>query len=182
LDTGARTSHEEFLSLDGSYSRIDVVQDVIGDGRNGEDCDGHGTHVTALAAGRKYGVAKNASVHIVRVLDCEGYVVKVHACRTTFSNDPRSVESWQANSHPFIFSSEFVESVAGDAFCVGCDFVVCRYGADPDIIQAMAWVKNNALRPATMSLALGGEISMTLDLAVAALVSLSPSRTADPTR
>ena len=73
LDTGAHTSHEEFLSIDGSYSRIDVAQDMIRDGRNGEDCDGHGTHVTALAAGRKYGVAKNASVHIVRVLDCEGY-------------------------------------------------------------------------------------------------------------
>jgi aqualysin 1 len=45
------------------------------------DCNGHGTHVSALAAGTKYGAAKNASIIAVRVYGCnnEGPVSQVIA-------------------------------------------------------------------------------------------------------
>lgn len=36
------------------------------------DCNGHGTHVAGTAAGTKYGVAKLATIHSVRVLGCGG--------------------------------------------------------------------------------------------------------------
>lgn len=36
------------------------------------DCQGHGTHVAGSAAGTEYGVAKQAIIHAVRVLDCNG--------------------------------------------------------------------------------------------------------------
>ena len=36
------------------------------------DCNGHGTHVAALAAGKTYGVAKGATVYSMRVFDCNG--------------------------------------------------------------------------------------------------------------
>ena len=36
------------------------------------DCDGHGTHIASTAAGRTVGVAKEASVIALRVLDCNG--------------------------------------------------------------------------------------------------------------
>jgi len=36
------------------------------------DCSGHGTHVASTAAGTRWGVAKRAVVHAVRVLDCSG--------------------------------------------------------------------------------------------------------------
>ena len=36
------------------------------------DCDGHGTHVSATIAGRAVGVAKDAEVVAVKVLDCQG--------------------------------------------------------------------------------------------------------------
>ena len=36
------------------------------------DCNGHGTHVAGTAAGATYGVAKEAKLHSVRVLDCSG--------------------------------------------------------------------------------------------------------------
>ena len=38
----------------------------------GMDCNGHGTHVAALAAGKNYGVAKGANVYSMRVFGCSG--------------------------------------------------------------------------------------------------------------
>lgn len=70
LDTGVTGSHSEFLREDGS-SRVVGLFDVFGRGIY-EDCEGHGTMVASLAAGKTYGVAKNASVFAVRTLDCSG--------------------------------------------------------------------------------------------------------------
>jgi serine protease len=36
------------------------------------DCNGHGTHVASTAAGTRFGIAKRATVHAIRVLDCNG--------------------------------------------------------------------------------------------------------------
>lgn len=66
LDTGVRTSHNEF------GSRGSVGYDAINDGQNGQDCDGHGTHVAGTVGGSTYGVAKGVNVIAVRVLDCQG--------------------------------------------------------------------------------------------------------------
>ena len=45
-----------------------VGYSAISDGNGTIDCNGHGTHVAATAAGTKYGVAKNARVVPVRIL------------------------------------------------------------------------------------------------------------------
>jgi subtilisin family serine protease len=66
LDTGIRTSHTEF------GGRATVGYDAIGDGYNGQDCRGHGTHVAGTAGGATYGVAKGVNLISVRVLDCYG--------------------------------------------------------------------------------------------------------------
>ncbi|HEX8208782.1 MAG TPA: S8 family serine peptidase [Longimicrobium sp.] len=66
IDTGIRTTHTEF------NGRASVGADFVGDGRNGQDCHGHGTHVAGTIAGSTYGVAKNASVVAVRVFGCTG--------------------------------------------------------------------------------------------------------------
>jgi aqualysin 1 len=66
IDTGIRTTHTEF------GGRADKKFDAIGDGQNGNDCAGHGTHVAGTIGGSTYGVAKNASLHAVRVLNCAG--------------------------------------------------------------------------------------------------------------
>ncbi|QES51691.1 serine protease [Streptomyces venezuelae] len=66
IDTGLRTTHTEF------GGRASVGIDTVGDGRNGEDCNGHGTHVGGIAAGAVHGVAKFARPVAVRVLNCQG--------------------------------------------------------------------------------------------------------------
>ncbi|MFH8610923.1 S8 family peptidase [Streptomyces sp. NPDC018029] len=66
IDTGLRTTHTEF------GGRASVGTDTVGDGRNGDDCNGHGTHVGGIAAGATYGVAKQARLVAVRVLNCQG--------------------------------------------------------------------------------------------------------------
>jgi subtilisin family serine protease len=66
LDTGILTSHSQF------GGRASVSYDAIGDGRNGQDCNGHGTHVAGTVGGSTYGVAKSVSLRAVRVLNCSG--------------------------------------------------------------------------------------------------------------
>ncbi|MFN8648062.1 MAG: S8 family serine peptidase [Gemmatimonadales bacterium] len=52
--------------------RLSTGFDAITIGGNANDCNGHGTHTATTAAGTTYGVAKSATVHPVRVLDCGG--------------------------------------------------------------------------------------------------------------
>jgi subtilisin family serine protease len=66
IDTGIRATHTQF----GGRASLDF--DSIGDGQNGNDCNGHGTHVAGTVGGSTYGVAKGVTLHAVRVLDCGG--------------------------------------------------------------------------------------------------------------
>ncbi|WP_432073240.1 S8 family peptidase [Streptomyces wuyuanensis] len=66
VDTGIDYEHGEF------GGRAVFGFDAIGDGRRGQDCEGHGTHVAGTAAGATYGVAPEARLVSVRVLNCEG--------------------------------------------------------------------------------------------------------------
>ncbi|HEX8853499.1 MAG TPA: S8 family peptidase, partial [Pyrinomonadaceae bacterium] len=64
LDTGIRTTHQEF------QNRAIMSYDAYGG--NGQDCNGHGTHVAGTIGGSTYGVAKGTTLWGVRVLDCSG--------------------------------------------------------------------------------------------------------------
>ncbi|WP_440902052.1 S8 family serine peptidase [Actinosynnema sp.] len=66
VDTGIRTSHTDF------GGRATIGYDAVGDGRNGQDCNGHGTHVAGTVGGTTYGVAKQVKLVGVRVLNCQG--------------------------------------------------------------------------------------------------------------
>lgn len=65
IDTGIRTAHADF------GGRATTGTDTI-DGGAADDCNGHGTHVAGTIGGTTYGVAKQASLVAVRVLDCQG--------------------------------------------------------------------------------------------------------------
>lgn len=106
LDTGIRTTHVEF------GTRASVGYDAIGDGQNGNDCHGHGTHVAGTVGGAEYGVARGVRLVAVRVLNCAGS------------------------------------------------------GSYSQIIAGVDWVRNNAVKPATANMSLGGGLSSALNSAV----------------
>src|SRR5215204_3865522 len=66
IDTGIRPTHQDF------GGRASIAADFIGDGQNGNDCNGHGTHVSGTLGGATFGVAKGVTIHAVRVLNCAG--------------------------------------------------------------------------------------------------------------
>jgi subtilisin family serine protease len=66
IDTGILASHVEFTG------RVQPGYTAISDGNGTNDCNGHGTHVSGTVAGTTWGVAKQASLVPVRVLDCKG--------------------------------------------------------------------------------------------------------------
>ncbi len=76
IDTGLNPDHAEFTGRVGE-GRNFVSSGFLGLGGSVDpaawtDCNGHGTHVTSTAAGTTWGIAKRATVHAVRVLNCQG--------------------------------------------------------------------------------------------------------------
>ncbi len=114
LDTGINANHVDFTG------RIAAGYDFVDNDASPTDCHGHGTHVAGTAAGTSYGIAKKATVHAVRVLDCQGS------------------------------------------------------GANDDIIAAINWVKNNAVKPAVINYSIGCQqrcSDATMDNAVKSLIA-----------
>ncbi|HEY7028824.1 MAG TPA: S8 family serine peptidase [Gemmatimonadales bacterium] len=66
IDTGINLTHNDLAG------RVGNGFDAVTAGGNAADCNGHGTHTATTAAGTTFGVAKGATVHPVRVLDCGG--------------------------------------------------------------------------------------------------------------
>lgn len=64
IDSGIDTYHSDF------GGRARNVFDAFGG--NGQDCNGHGTHVAGTVGGSTYGVAKGVQLRGVRVLNCQG--------------------------------------------------------------------------------------------------------------
>ena len=66
IDTGIRATHSEFSG------RMGNGYTAISDEYGTSDCNGHGTHVAGTVGGTLYGIAKEATLHAVRVLNCSG--------------------------------------------------------------------------------------------------------------
>ena len=135
IDTGIQFGHREF------GGRATPGYDAFTDGRNGEDCDGHGTHVAGTVGGATYGVAKNVQLVSVRVLDCTGsgswsgviagieYVTGHHAAKSVANmslGGPASAAVDQAVSNSIADGVTYVVAAGnGNQGGVGQD--ACKY-------------------------------------------------------
>jgi len=82
IDTGINANHTDFTGRIGVGRNFapngggSLLCTALGIGcpapqpTNTADCNGHGTHVAGTAAGTRFGVAKAATVHAVRVFGC----------------------------------------------------------------------------------------------------------------
>ncbi|HJR06862.1 MAG TPA: S8 family serine peptidase [Pyrinomonadaceae bacterium] len=102
VDGGIRMTHQEF------GGRAVFAYDNVGDGRNGTDCFGHGTHVAGIIGGATYGVAKGVKLHSVRVLNCSNQAL---VSRVIAGID------WVAANHvkPAVANLSFFTGFANDA-------------------------------------------------------------------
>ena len=78
LDTGIRSDHNDFFDptltrIRADYGGYDAIDDFQRESQRGKDCHGHGTHCAGVAVGRVSGVAKEANVYSVRVLNCQSF-------------------------------------------------------------------------------------------------------------
>ncbi|WP_067451726.1 S8 family peptidase [Actinomadura macra] len=65
IDTGLAVGHKEF----GGRAAVAWKASEFPDGN---DCNGHGTHVAGIIGSKTYGVAKNVKLRALRVLGCDG--------------------------------------------------------------------------------------------------------------
>jgi subtilisin family serine protease len=72
IDTGINATHTEFGGGPGGSTRVGLGYDFVDNDNDPTDCYGHGTHVAGTIGGTTYGVAKQVTLHAVRVLDCSG--------------------------------------------------------------------------------------------------------------
>lgn len=66
IDTGIRFTHVDF------GGRAHPLIDTVRDGRNGADCNGHGTGMAGRIGGAQFGAAPLVNLFSVRVLNCVG--------------------------------------------------------------------------------------------------------------
>ncbi|MCG7198968.1 S8 family peptidase [Marinobacter pelagius] len=150
IDTGLRATHVEFtgrviegrnfavndtglLGL-GGLPLVGSLLNVGGetDPSDTTDCNGHGTHVASTAVGSEYGIAKQASVAAVRVLDCSG---------AGSTSDVIAGVDWVAANHevPAVANmslgggnSEALDDAVRGAVEQGVTFVVAAGNSDAD--------------------------------------------------
>lgn len=72
VDSGVRATHEQFGGRVASGIDLPTMRGTSVVDPPSSDCDGHGTHVSGLAAGSTVGVAPGARIISVRVLNCNG--------------------------------------------------------------------------------------------------------------
>lgn len=163
IDTGIRSSHVDFAGRVDTTRAFTAFSDAYGT----EDCNGHGTLVAGAAAGRTYGVAKWATLHPVRVIDCSGYgsVSNVIAGVDWVTSQARKWKAGRTRRNPAVANlsigappNQALDDAVTESVNAGVTFVVaagnvswdaCSYSVTrlPSVITVGATDANDAMWP-----------------------------------
>lgn len=117
LDTGIRTTHPDF------GGRASGAFDAVGGGT--DDCHGHGTHVAGTLGGTTFGIAKQVTLHAVRVAQCNGSVSGAAAIAGVDWVRNNAIQPAVANmSLRFVGAFAALETSVAAAVASGVTFVV----------------------------------------------------------
>lgn len=129
IDTGVRPTHVDF------GGRASADYDSMYDGQNGVDCHGHGTHVAATIGGSNYGIAKNARIHGVRVLGCNGVGSVSSAVEGIDWVTANHISPAVVNMSMGAAASPLMDYAVQSSISEGITYVVAAGNADTDACQ-----------------------------------------------
>jgi aqualysin 1 len=129
LDTGIRTTHAEF----GGRASGDFT--AIADGNGTFDCSGHGTHVAGTLGGATYGIAKQVTIHAVRVLDCHGDGTTSSVIAGIDWVTQNHVKPAVANMSLSGGASEALDDALRNSIAAGVTYIVSAGNKDSDACQ-----------------------------------------------
>jgi hypothetical protein len=114
IDTGIAANHTQFVG------RVGAGFDFVDDDADPDDCNGHGTHCAGTVLGSTYGVAPRATLHGVRVLNCQG---------SGYLSDVAAGMRWAADFH-----------AAAHPGAPGVASMSLGGGASPSLVEAAAYM------------------------------------------
>jgi subtilisin family serine protease len=144
IDSGIYYAHNDF------EGRATLGQDWVGDGQNGNDCFGHGSHVAGIIGGRTYGVAKQVNLVSMRIGACNGgaqIYAMVEAIDWVIANGQRpaviNISYTAAGSSPSIdtaVTSAYTNGVSVVAAAGNSSYDACFFSpaGSPDAFTASA--------------------------------------------
>lgn len=142
IDTGINHDHQEFAGRIGEGVNTASDGGLLGSllglllgGNRGEptaDCNGHGTHVSGTAVGTTYGVAKQATVHPVRVLGCAGSGLNSAVIAGVDWVTENHVSPAVANMSLGGGASEALDQAVRNSVAAGVTYVVAAGNEDAD--------------------------------------------------
>jgi hypothetical protein len=75
IDSGIQTAHTEFLTPTGASRVVRDYDAIWWDFQGSNDCTGHGTAVASVVGGNTFGVAKDVTLHAIRVFGCTDWTL-----------------------------------------------------------------------------------------------------------
>jgi len=127
LDTGIRVTNTEFgMRASGAFN-------AVVDGKTADtDCNGHGTNVAGIVGATTYGVAKQVTLHSVRVAQCSGSVAGADAIAGVDWVTANATAPAVANMSIAFGAFTSLDTAVGNSIAAGVTYAIAAGNASAD--------------------------------------------------
>jgi hypothetical protein len=163
IDTGIRASHTDF------GGRVSGGRSFVSDPDPLTDCQGHGTHVAGTIGGTTYGIAKNVSLHPIRVGLCTSSVASSAYIAGVDWVTANAVGPAVANASIGFGTNVAIDTAVGNAIAAGITFMASAGNSNADACnqspaRLAAAITVGSINPATDTRASDSNFGTCLDL------------------